>query len=122
MVVIHSVLLAIFIIPCCYLLINATFIKLVIIEIILVTLAVGFSSGVMPFLMQETEKCKDRYLLINVGGFLGSEILGRLTPGICMILYSYSNNVIMPGLYFLFILLCATYCTFYCASKYEKSK
>ena len=120
--ILNSMLLAIFILPYCYLLKNATFIKLAIIEILLVTLAVGFSSGVMPYLIRQTEGCKDRYLLINVGGLLGSEILGRLTPGICMLLYSYSNNVIMPGLYFLFILLCATYCTFYCANKYEKSK
>ncbi|MCF8462869.1 MAG: MFS transporter [Rickettsiaceae bacterium] len=120
----HCIFIGMAIVPYYYFLIDDTFMNLVISDLILVVAAVGFSSGVMPWLMQETKNCedKDKYLLINFGGFLGTEVLGRLTPGICMALYHYSNNSIIPGLYFLFILVCATCCAFYGATEYKKSE
>lgn len=101
-----SIIFTCFVVIALKLLINADSIVIIVLRFILVTVAVAYSVGVKPFLIKLVDG-PTQYLIINTGSYLGSEIFGRLTPGICMLLYSYTNNSFAPSFYIVFILILA---------------
>jgi hypothetical protein len=102
--ILTSILFTIVVIIALRLFINADITIVVLLRFLLVTLAVAYAAGVKPFLIKLVTG-PNQYLIINTGAYLGSEIFGRLTPAICMLLYNYGNNSFAPSFYIIFILI-----------------
>ncbi len=52
-------------------------------------------------------KTSDKYMLVGIGSSIGSSLIGRLTPAICLMLWHVTNNSLSVGIYITVIALAA---------------
>ena len=50
---------------------------------------------------------KDNYLIIGIGSALGSSIIGKLSPAICLSIFYYSHNINFVAIFLMLIFLSA---------------
>ena len=94
--------LAVTIMPIFYILPMLTLMQITLIKTWIIILGVAFVAPLNALLLKLTQG-QQKYLISGVGYSLGTEILGRNIPVICLLLWKITNNTLAPALYILLI-------------------
>lgn len=102
-----SFLITITIIPFFYLLPNLSLIGVTIAKLWIVVIGVAFVAPLYA-LMFKLVNGEEKYLIAGLGYSIGTDLLGRNLPFICLILWQYSKVLWVPSLYLALISLATT--------------
>ena len=99
-------ILAITILPIWYYVENSSFVYIISVKIWIIIIGIVFSNSINLWydsLIPKTEK----YLITGIGSSIGSAIIGKMAPAICLGLYHYTNSPLVIG-WFMFIISLGT--------------
>jgi MFS family permease len=104
-------IIAITIVPIFYLLPYLDILGVTAARIWIIILGVGFVAPLNSLLFQ-MKRGKEKYLLTGFGYAIGTELLGRNSTAVCLGLWYFTENTVIPGLYLCLIASCATIAVF----------
>ncbi|RTK92783.1 MAG: MFS transporter [Rickettsiales bacterium] len=102
-----SLALAIIIIPLFYFLENSSFEYVIFVKFVIITLGIIYMCPLTMWTKNIIPNNKDNYLIIGIGSGLGSSIIGKLSPAICLSIFHYSNNINFVAIFLMLIFLSA---------------
>ena len=99
-------IMAITIIPIWYLIETSSFVYILSIKIWIILIGVIFSDVIN--LWYDAIICKpEKYLIVGIGYSIGTAVIGKMSPAICLGLYHYTKSSFVVG-WFMFIISLAT--------------
>ncbi len=96
-------ILAISIIPIWIHIEDSSFTYIIFIKIWIITIGVIFSNSINLWYDGLISEENGKYFIIGIGSAIGSAIIGKMAPAICLLLYHYTKSSLSIALFVLFI-------------------
>jgi MFS family permease len=93
-----SFCLSITILPIFYFLPNLNLIQIMLVKLWIVLLGVAFAAPINALFFRMLKK-GNKYFISGLGYAIGTELLGKNIPAVCLLLWQVSHSTIVPGIY-----------------------
>lgn len=90
-----TITLATTILPIWYFMLDASLYYVIFVKIWIVIIGVIFTC-VINLWLNNLISTKDKYLIIGIGNAIGSSIIGKMAPALCLSIYYYTNSYFAP--------------------------
>jgi MFS family permease len=101
-----AISLAICAVPLFMLLEGASLGRVICVRLAIIVLSIAFAAPYYAWAIERVPK-QHRYLLLSLGGALGSQLIGMPTSAVCLWLYKISGWSAIPGVYLMIVSLAA---------------